>query len=127
MSLIAYKQVAITAASPLLLDFVGNLSEDPTVRYTVNGLTTTGDILMTNATSSSISANKVLNLIQKGDTYGTSYLTLANGNPACGIEVRTTHPTVTLAEIFLTTSTYSRVIRQESRSGSARDSKFGSW
>ena len=52
-----------------------------------------------------------------------SYLSLTNGTPACGIEIKTTSATTALSEILFTTATSptptTRVIRQESRSGSA--------
>ena len=69
----------------------------------LNDLSCGGNILLSNSTSSSKSANKVLNLIQNGDTYGSSFLTLTNGTPACGIEVKTTSTTAALSEIFFTT------------------------
>ena len=48
-------------------------SLDAAGNYTVGSLSVANNITMTNATSSSLTANKVLRLTQNGDTYGTSY------------------------------------------------------
>ena len=104
----------------LIIPETGNVLSCYGSSYFSSDLSCGGNIVLTNSPSGglvgSISATKTLNLTQTGDTYGQSSLTLSNGTPACGIEVKTTHSTITLSEIFLTTSTYSRVLRNESRS-----------
>ena len=62
LSTLNSKQVAITAASPLLLDTSGHLSLDSTKTITCAGLTTTSDILLTNTSACNITASSALNL-----------------------------------------------------------------
>ena len=75
------------------------------------------NIALTNATSSSISANKVLTLTQSVDTYGASYLNLSNGTGACGVEIRTTSTTPLMSALWFATAATipTRIIRLESR------------
>ena len=97
------------------------ISLDQTASYTVGSLNCANSIGLTNATSSSISANKMLSLVQNGDAYGTSYFNLSNGNGALGAEIKTTSSTILISELWFTTAATpaTRIIRNESRVGAA--------
>ena len=57
-------------------------------------LSVSNNITCSNATSTTISAKKLLTLQQDGDTYGTSYFRLANSSPV-GAMIETTSTTTT--------------------------------
>ena len=70
-----------------------------------------------NATATTITANKSLTLQQVGDTYGTSSLTLQNRNKLNGITIQNLNPTATVTDVALQRSSFTRYMRLESRSG----------
>jgi len=133
LSTLTSKQVAITAASPLLLDTSGNLSLDSTKSITCAGLTTTSDILLTNASACNITASSALNLSSNSRSLSAntslntgSYLTLGSAAsstqyPTGNFQLGTNDTTYTLVDLkFATSNGITRVIRQESRASNAK-------
>ena len=86
---------------------------------TISTLTVNIDITCAHATSASIIANKDLTLGQAGDVFGATRLHLRNRSGEHGATSETTHPTVTLADLFFNHAGGQRVLRLDGRASSS--------
>ena len=75
---------------------------DSDSRYqSIGALPTTGDITCSNATATTITANKSSRYQQTGDLYGTSRMMLQTRDAVNGGVFQTTNPTTTLTYSIL--------------------------
>ena len=66
---------------------------------TCSSLSSGGNITCSNATSTTITANKLLTHEQDGDTWGTTYFRLSEGNPSYGATLQSTHTTANIVDL----------------------------
>ena len=79
-------------------------------------ISTTADIICSNDTAKTITANRSLTVQQTGDTYGASSLTLLNRNNFNGITIQNLASTATVTDVILQASSFTRYIRLGARS-----------
>ena len=109
------KQTASGLANSIIYDNGTNVGIG--VTSPAEKLDIAGNIYLTDATTSTIRANKELVLRQDGDVYGSSILRLKNRQGENGAVFESTHPTVTIVDFQFKTAANQRMIRLEGRSG----------
>jgi hypothetical protein len=98
---------------------VGDLTITGTARIT-DTITGASNLTFSDATASSISSKKLLNLYQTGDQYGSSFFKIMNRGDlenACGAVLGTYDNSFDICELTFDNNVYQRHFRLESRAG----------